>query len=223
MKKPLALLARLSLATVMFVGTQAVYAASTNAVQNINLQLTFLTQGPYITNSPSTNHIRATVLKNTVATKTVIAWLGAATTNTFSSKARLVRVKHFNASTNSTTIEIRDGTNAAVDVSEFFKNTVSTEKIDGFTLNEVTGLKSGVVHENLHLQLTNAVPFNLIPHFSVGGSATVSYVSVKSGKTVLVADDVSAQNLAGAGVGTNGVPALVTGSLTIIGTATEVK
>jgi hypothetical protein len=131
-------------------------------------------------------------------------------------------VKHFNADTNSVTIEVRFGTNS-VDVSQFFDNTTSSETIDESTHNTVTQLSAGNVLENLFLDFTNAPNYNLLPYFHAGGAATMSYVSVKSGKTTLIADQVSATTLAGAGAGTNGVLGLVTGSVTITGTVTEVK
>jgi len=197
-------------------------AAQTNAVQTINLQLTLLTQGPFQTNSPATNDITATVTKTTIATKDVIGWLGTATTNDFSSRAKLVRVRHFNAATNETTIEIRDGTNS-VDVSAFFSNTFSSEKVDESIYNRATGLRTGKQFENLHLELTNAPPHNLVAHFNVFGSARLSYVSVASGKTVLVADEINAMALAGSGAGPGGVPGLMTGSVNINGAVREVK
>jgi hypothetical protein len=223
--KKLTLVTRLSAVLAFAVGFHAVSvvaAGHTNAVQAINLQLTFLTQGPYKTNSPATNDITATVLRTAVATKDVIAWLGTATTNNFPPHARLVRVKHFNANTNSTTIEVRFGTNS-VDVGQFFTGTTSSERIDHNIYNTVTQLSTGKAFENLHLALTNAPGYNLIPYFHVVGAATVSYVSVRSGKTTLAADEVTVPNLAGAGTGTNGVPGLVTGSITLNGTVTEVK
>jgi hypothetical protein len=198
-------------------------AAETNAVQTINLQLTLLTQGPFHTNSPATNDISATATRTTIATKDVIGWLGTATSNHFSLTAKLVRVRHFNAATNQTTIEIRDGTNAPVDVSAFFSNTFSSEKVDESIYNRETGLRTGTLFENLHLDLTNAPPHNLVAHFNVLGSARLSYVSVTSGKTVLVADDITATGLAGAGAGPDGVLGLMTGSVIINGTVREVK
>src|SRR5690242_5549492 len=113
-------------------------AAQTNAVQFINVQLTLLTQGDYETNKPATNDISATIQKTTIATKDIISWLGTATTNTFSAKAKLVRVKHFNVDTNETTIEIRDGTNAVVDVTAFFANSTSAVTVDESIVNTAT-------------------------------------------------------------------------------------
>jgi hypothetical protein len=71
--------------------------------------------------------------------------------------------------------------------------------------------------------LTNAPPFDLVAHFNVFGSARLSFVSVTSGKTVLVADEITATSLAGRGAGPDGVAGLMTGSITINGTMREVK
>jgi hypothetical protein len=226
--KKITLITRLSAVFAFAVGFHAVSvlaAGQTNAFQAINLQLTFLTQGPYKTNSPATNDITATVIRTAVNTKEVIAWLGAAITNPFPANARLIRVKHFNANTNSTTYEVRFGTNHtnSVDVSQFFTGMSTSEKIDHNIYNKVTKLSTGRAFENLYLVVSNAPSYNLIPYFHVGGAATVNYVAVRSGKTTLAADEVTAPTLAGAGAGTNGVHGLVTGSVTLTGTVTEVK
>jgi hypothetical protein len=197
-------------------------AAQTNAVQSINLALNLITQGPFHTNSPTTNHITSTVVTNTIVTKDVIAWLGSATSNHFSTTARLVRVKHFNADTNITSIEIRDGTNV-VDVTEFFANSSSSDTLEKGVLNTVTGARTGQLFEDLHLVLTNTPPFNLVPHFNVFGFARVTFVSLTAGSNVFIADNLGALDLAGGGAGTNGVRGLVTGSAIITGTVTEVK
>jgi len=110
-----------------------------------------------------------------------------------------------------------------VDVTAFFANTSHSDDIASGVLNEVTGLRTGHLYENLHLVLTNAPSFDLVPHFNVFGFAKVSYVSVLSGSTVLVADNLGALNLAGGGAGTNGVVGIVIGSVIISGTITEVK
>jgi hypothetical protein len=213
----------LALSIMAGISTISGQAAQTNAVQNINLELTLLTQGPFKTNSPATNDITATVTKTTIATKDVIGWLGTVTSNSFSARAKLVRITHFNAATNQTTIEIRDGTNAPVDVSAFFSNTFSSEKVDASIYDTATGLRTGKQFENAHLVLTNAPPFDLVAHFNVSGSAKVSFVSVTSGKTVLAADEITATSLAGGGAGPDGVRGLITGSIIINGTVREVK
>src|ERR1022692_4023468 len=104
-------------------------APQTNAVQNINVELTFLTQGPTLANHPHSNDTQNTAIKTSVATKDVISWLSTATGTNFPPRSRLVRVRHFNASTNSVTIEVRYSTNS-VDVTQFFNNSSSSEKVD---------------------------------------------------------------------------------------------
>ena len=197
-------------------------AAETNAVQSINFALNLMTQGPFKTNSPTTNHITSTVVTNTIVTRDVIGWLGTATSNSFSTTARLVRVKHFNAQTNRTTIEIRDHTNV-VDVTAFFNDSSSSDVLEKGVLNVVTGARTGQLFENLHLVLTNAPTYNLVPHFNVFGFAKVTFVSLTSGSNTFIADNLGALNLAGGGAGTNGVRGVITGSAIITGTAIEVK
>jgi hypothetical protein len=220
--KNLARFATLPLFAVIAISSFSATAAQTNAVQTINVQLTLLTQGPFKTNSPATNDISATVLRTTIATKDVIGWLGTATTNVFSANAKLVRVKHFNATANDTTIEIRDGTNV-VDVSAFFSNSYQTNGVQASIYNTVTQVRTGKEFGLLHLELTNAPPYNLVPHFNVFGSETLGYVSLTSGKSVLIADEIRAQTLAGGGAGADGVRGFVTGSVTIRGTVREIK
>lgn len=194
----------------------------TNAVQFINVQLTLLTQGPSKTNSPAKNEITATVQRTIITTKDLISWLGAATTNNFSPKSRLVRVTHFNATTNNTAIEIREGTNAPVDVSGFFDTSDKAAEVHRTTFNTVTKLTTGTVFEFRHFALTNLPPHKLVPNFSLYGAETRNFVTLRSGTTVLTADEITA-SLAGIGAGTNGVVGLITGSLTINGTVKEVK
>ncbi len=198
-------------------------AGQTNVLQDISLQLTYLTQGGYTTNSPKTNDISTSVIKNSYATKDVIQWLGTATTNHFPAKARLLRVKHINADTSYTTIEVRYDRTNIVDVSSLFSDTYSSEKVVASVYNTKTKLSVGKEYEIEHLILTNAAPYNLVPYFRVQGPATLAYVSASIGKTTLSADTITAPDVAGPGTDPNGTPALVIGSVTIIGTQTEVK
>jgi len=229
--KKFPLITRLSAALALVAGvctTTSVYAGNvvvvpqTNAVGFISLQLTFITQGPTLTNKPATNDISATVVKTPVATKDVIAALGTATTNNFPTTAKLVRVIHLSNADQPTTYEVRYSSNK-VDVSEFFTNSTTSESIDQSVYNRVTQLTTGKKYENLHLVFTNAPGYNLAPYFHVTGAATVNYVAVKSGKTTLSAYTVSAPTLAGGGADSSDVPALVTGSMQITGTITEVQ
>jgi len=223
--KKLTLLTRLSAALAITIGAHSATAgaAQTNAVEFLNLQLTFFTQGPTVTNKPATNDISTSVIKTSVATKDVIGWLGTATTNDFPATAKLVRVVHLNAGGDTRTFEVRYGSNS-VDVTPFFATSTNSILMLGKSIyNPVTGLSTGSLMENLYLRFTNAPDYNLLPFFHVSGSATVKYVAVKSGKTTLSADEISAPDVFGNGLGTNGVHALVTGSISSTGTTTEVK
>src|SRR5882724_1299591 len=78
-------------AAIMIAGMAQINAATTNLVQNISFALTFYEQGP--TNHPSAQKTTVTVNKFRVTTKDIIAELGAATSNSFSAKAKLVLVR----------------------------------------------------------------------------------------------------------------------------------
>lgn len=225
MKNTKTLLFGFSLAATVFTGLQSAQAnnPSTNIIQNISVALTFRTQGPTKINFPVRNENTETVLSSAVTTKTVINWLGAATTNKFPAAARLVRVLADNSAGRTIAYQVRSGTNILADVTPFFAQTTSSDKMDFSTLNLLTGARSGGVYENLHVQFTNAAPFNLVPNFSVGGSAIVTYNSIKIGSVYHISEAISAPTLAGSGMGTNGLPALITGSLTVISTGTEIK
>jgi len=228
MKSFFKLVALVALSSTVAGRASAILIPQTNGVQNISFQLTFITQGPFKTNSPATNDISTSKIRSTATTKDVIAWLGAAMntntfTNTFSSKAHLVRVHHFNATTNVNTFEIRDGTNAPVDVSAFFAGTGASNPIKSSTYHAKTGLYTGQDAELYHLDLTNVPPYNLTAHFHAVGFGSLNFVSVTAGKSVLGTDELDADNLAGSGAGTNGVVGLVSASVGVHGTVSEVK
>jgi hypothetical protein len=89
-------------------------ADTTNLVQNINIQLTGYRQGGTQTNW---NIATTTVDTTRVATANVIAALGAATGNSFSTSAQLVSVTPLPDGYSS--VQVRDGSNS-VDVTAFF-------------------------------------------------------------------------------------------------------
>ncbi len=220
--KSSALISR-AIAILALTAASSVFAVgSTNVIQNIGVQLTFLTQGSYRTNFPKTNNISSTVSRKVYATKDVIAWLGAATTNSFPPGAKLVFVKHVNSGGESSSIEVRYGTNR-VDVSAFFANTTSSDEFHAATYNTVTRLTTGKTYEIFHLVLSNPTHYHLVPAFALQGGATVTYVTARVGSTSVSADTLSAPNLAGTGTDPDGNSVLVFGSLSVVGTQTEVR
>jgi hypothetical protein len=203
-------------AAIMIAGVAQINAATTHLVQNISFTLTFYEQGP--TNHPTANITRVTVNRIKVTTKDVIAAIGAATTNNFSANARLVLVKDITSATNVSFVEIRDGTNPPVDVSSFFSRTESFSVGSSF-FNSMTGIGSGVKYSDYHLALTNST---LTAGLELRGFAVTTHTSIKDGDVVIGVDEVDA-DVAGTGVDTNGVPAVVSGSVSIAGRTLKVE
>jgi hypothetical protein len=206
------------MAALALAGTTQIDAATTNVVQNLNFELTFLTQGP--TNHPTADKTKITVNKFRVTTKDIIAALGKATTNDFSPRAKLVSVQDATSTNSVRQIEVRDGTNI-VDVSSYFTFTTSVSNIisvHSLEYDSSTGVGSGVRYSIFHLTLTNASSATL----DLGGFATTTHTSIKDGAVVLSADEVEAA-VAGAGVGTNGVPAVVNGFISTTGKTLKVE
>src|ERR1700733_565625 len=175
-------------AAVLFAGLAGASAVTTNVVQNINLQLTFYEQGP--TNQTG-NRVVTKVNQVRVTTKDLIAALGTATSNNFSSSAQLVYLR--DATSNILTgVVVRDGTNI-VDVSDYFAETNGALLIHGSTENLMTGISTGVSYGTMHLVVTNNAPGilhlpivtpadNLNLTFNVRGFVTITHVALTVNK-----------------------------------------
>jgi len=201
------------LVAILIAGMAPIRAATTNSVQNIEFELTFFTQGP--TNHPSTNITTVAINQFRVTTKDVIAALGQATSNNFSCRARLVSVRDATSTNSSRTIEVRDGTNV-VDVTGYFHLTAAETNIlsvHSLRYNSTTGdgfaMKDGI----FHLTLSNT---NLTASLDLGGFATTTTAIFKSGNVISKEDEIDAE-VAGSGMGTNGIPAIVKGQIEIEG------
>ena len=200
-------------------------AATTNVVQNVDFSLTFYEQGP--TNSVG-NVTKAVVKKVRVTTKDIIAALGAATTNGFSAKARLVFVIN-GSDTNSAAIQVRDN-GGIVDVSEFFATTNGPLSVHSFTLNSVKQTLTGTAYADFQLIVTNNAPSllnlpllstnsNLTASLNLHGFATITHADIIVGhdsSKIIGVDDIDA-DVSGTGVDTNGVPAVIAGKVDITG------
>jgi hypothetical protein len=198
-------------------------AATTNVVQNVDFSLTFYEQGP--TNSVG-NVTKAVVKKVRVTTKDIIAALGAATTNGFSAKARLVFVIN---GTNSAAIQVRDN-GGIVDVSNFFAKTNGPISVHSFTLNSVKQTLTGITYADFQLLVTNNAPSllnlpllstnsNLTASLNLHGFATITHADIIVGhdsSKIIGVDDIDA-DVSGTGVDTNGVPAVIAGKVDITG------
>jgi hypothetical protein len=203
-------------AAIMIAGMAHINAATTNLVQNISFTLTFYEQGP--TNHPTADKTTVAVNQFGVTTKYIIAAVGMATSNNFSANARLVYVKDVTSSNDVSMIEIRDGTNPPVDVSDFFHRT-NDDIIHGSSYNSATGIGAGVRYSILSWVVTNSA---MTASLNLSGFATQTHANIKSEDVVLGVDALNA-DLAGTGVDTNGIPATVNGTLTIDGRTFEVR
>ncbi len=198
--------------------TRAV-AASTNIVQNITFQFTGYEQGA--TNQPSTNITIVAVNSFKFSTPDVIGLIGRATTNDFSSKARLVYLTRVNANTNIHALEIRDGSNR-VDVTSFFigSGRDTNDLVRGLLINNKAGVSAGVGYSTYRLVLTNLEPASL----TVDGFAVAKHATIHDRITGLILGvDTLDAGLAGTGTDTNGVPFVTLGSLKVVGSLVEKK
>jgi hypothetical protein len=201
------------LAAILFSGQAQIHAATTNSVQNIEFELTFFTQGP--TNHPSTNITTVTINKFRATTRDVIAALGQATSNHFSRAAKLVSVRDATSTNSSRVIEVRDGTNV-VDVTGYFHLTAAETNllsVHSLFYNSVTGNAFATRDGIFHLSLSNS---NMTADLDLSGFATTTTAVFKCGTNFVNVDEIDA-DVAGSGMGTNGVPAVVKGQIEIEG------
>jgi hypothetical protein len=201
---------------IMLAGLAQSNAATTNLVQTISIALAGYEQGP--TNHPSTNVTTIAVNRFRLTTKELITEIGLATSNSFSGRAQLVLVTDTASSNSVSSVEIRDGTNAPVDVSSIF--TIG----EGFGVrslysNSATGVSSAVRYHNLHLAETNST---LASSLNLRGFAVTTRVSFKCFDNLISVDTVNA-DVAGTSVDTNGIPGVVNGSVSISGDTIKIE
>lgn len=200
--------------------TRAIPGPNTNIVQNISFQFTTFEQGPTTTNL-ATHVVARTIITNSVTVKDIITLLGQATTNVFSSNARLVHVIQYSPAGKTNFFEVRDGTNLTVDVTSYFSGTGSHGRIVSSRFNTQTGIGSGVdvciYHLSIHILdfSIDADSFATVPH--------VSIIDPIDNKTVLILDKLDADSLAGTGTDSNETPFTAHGSVDIFGHTVEHK
>jgi len=173
-------------------------------VQDIDVALTIYSQGTSTTNSHGA--VITTVDKATKNTKDLIGFLSA----TVFKSPKLVLVVDNNGTTNSVkAVEIRDGTNAPVVVT----NLSLTNGSKVFSRNAPTnGIVTGVTYSLLSLSATN---FSGNTFLSLTGFATTKHASIKDGKTILGVDSLTA-DVYGTDIG-GGSTNVVSGSVNISG------
>jgi hypothetical protein len=130
---------------------------------------------------------------------------------------------HDATSTNSARIiEVRDGTNV-VDVTSYFNITTAETNmlsVHSLVYNNISGNGLEKTEGIFHLTLSNTSNTNLVTSLDLSGFATTTTAVFKSGN--LIVDEIDA-DVAGTGVGKNGVPAVVKGRIDIEGRVLRVE
>jgi hypothetical protein len=166
MNSPLKIIAALAL--ISFAAATA-RADQTNLVQNLNIQLVGLKQGPSVTNG---NIVTTSTQSARVNTSDVINALETAVGTTFSREARLVAVTPLDGGFSS--IEVRDGTNKT-DVSPFFAHEQIGGSVGAGVLNTRTGRVSSSDFSVQEFVLRDNDFYPSLPiHFDVRGIAVES-------------------------------------------------
>jgi len=153
-------------AALLILGIVQSKAGQTNLVQDLNIRLGGITQGPTQT---SRNVTTTTTSSVRVGTAAVIKQLGTATGNSFSDKANLVVVTPLPSGTSA--IAIRDG-NTSVDVSSFFVYEVKSGFVTSSESNLKTGRSSSTDYSIQRLALVDSAGNPALSlHFDVQGIA----------------------------------------------------
>lgn len=189
----------------------------TDAVLNLSINLTALSQGP---SSSAQGVVQTTVHASQVTSRTVIQALGASTGNTFSTKARLVLLTPTNNLDN-WTVQVRDGS-AVVDVTGFFGHQPGTSTVDSAFLVTRTGDAGDTVYsiDNFTLQDEPGFP-PLSLHFNVSGLTATSQTGVVNRRGVVTGEvnQISAQ-VSGTG-DSKGALILIQGTVDAEGSGTQ--
>lgn len=184
-------------------------ADTTNLVQNVSIQFNGFRQGASRTNSTS---ITAGIETTTVVTAGVIAALGAATGNSFSTGAQLVSVTPLAGGDSA--VQVRDGGNT-VDVTAFFSH---QQFGDTLSISNTTRSTGKTVESDYSVQrfaLHDATGFPALTlHFDVQGITKADDTSTTPGS------DITA-SVVGTG-DRNGRSMILTGTISMRGHTTEV-
>jgi len=158
------------MAAVMSLAAVQAWADQTNLVRNLNIQLVGYQQG----DTTSTKNVTTTTVdKVQVGTADIIAALGTATGNSFSTAAQLVIVNPLPSG--SVSIQVRDG-GKSVDVSCFFIEAFLSATVGKSTANSKTGKSSGSnysLQEFAFVDQGGYVPMAL--HYDVTGMAIENF------------------------------------------------
>jgi hypothetical protein len=185
------------------------YADHTNVVQNLSLQLFGVSQGGTFTNR---GFVITSAEVARLDTRRVIAALGTATMNSFSSTSRLVVVTPLGGGASA--FQVRDGGNA-VEVTGFFTWEQLSDTVQDSFLNTRTGRSFSTDYSIQRLALHDAEGYPALTlSFDVRGFATMS--SSNGGQT-------SEARIEAAGTGNRGDDLLIIqGTLNVRGRTLEV-
>ena len=204
------------LAVVSLAVAWQVQAQQTNLVQNFSIQLFGFSQGG---SNGFGNVVSTNVNFVQVNTRQVIQALAAANSDTFSSTAKLVVVTPLNGG--SLRVQVRDGNNQPVDVTDFFDIEALSDSVVGSISNTKTGRGSSVTYEIGRFALQDAHGETLSLHFNVDGLVTGNSSSPIFGPGGPQNPTIDA-NVAGSG-DRNGNLLILQGSIEIFGRTLEVE
>ena len=204
------------LAVVSLAVAWQVQAQQTNLVQNFSIQLFGFSQGG---SNGFGNIVSTNVSLVQLNTRQVIQALAAANSDTFSSTAKLVVVTPLNGG--SLRVQVRDGNNQPVDVTDFFDIEALSDAVVGSISNTKTGRGSSVTYEIGRFVLQDAHGETLSLHFNVDGIVTGNSSSQLFGPAGPQNSTVDA-NVMGSG-DRNGNLLILQGSIEIFGRTLEVE
>jgi hypothetical protein len=196
------------LAALAFLCAGQVHAQQTNLVQNLNIQLFGYSQG-------GSSSFKNTTITNVnfvqVNTRQIIQALANATMNSFSSTSKLVVVTPLGGGEIS--VQVRDGSQAPVDVSSFFVIETLSGSVTASASNTKNGQGTSVSYEIARFALQDDVGGTLNLHFDVNGVTTLNSTTQQVGSNVDA-------NVSGSG-DRNGNLMILQGSVDIFGHTLE--
>jgi hypothetical protein len=204
------------LAVVSMVWATQVQAQQTNLVQNFSIQLFGFSQGG---SSKVGSLVTTNVNLVRVDTKQVIQALANADSDTFSSTSKLVLVTPLDGG--SPRVQVRDGNNEPVDVTDFFDIEALSDSVVASVANIKTGRGTSVTYQIGRFALQDAHGETLSLHFNVDGLVTGNSSTPLFGPLSPQNSSVDA-NVTGSG-DRNGKVMLLQGSIEIFGRTLEVE
>ena len=196
----------LTVAALLTAGALRSEAQTTNLVQTMTLTLTAFTEGTPATNGAVVNVPIQKVKGNT---RNIITALGNATSNTFSTKAKLVLITPLAGGGSS--IFVRDGT-TVVDVSSFISHEQSDDAVEGGQFNTNNGVFKTTAYRMHRFVLEDTGGLDL--DFDLRGMATEKSSSIQAHGSIIGESRTLSANLSGE-VHIDGKLAIVQGVLTI--------